>query len=193
MKFREAGQKCPASRFMHMTRLAFPRISYRCITALVPFPLRSAPLIPLPKSHAILLCITPRGRPAGEQWRGEPGAGFASRAGSSSGRTWRASMARDQPELSQKPAPRGGCRLVFIYSEAASASGSVQSRQPRCRRRFRTFLHWLCRLPFSPAKPFPYICRDGAAPPVGRFIKRRFRRVFGALKGRAAGETRRVE
>ena len=50
--------------------------------------------------------ITPHGRPAGEQWRGGPGGGFASPTGSSLAARGERSR-RANPGLFQKPATPG--------------------------------------------------------------------------------------
>ena len=64
---------------------------------------------------------------------------------------------RDRPVLLQKPAPRDGQRLSFIYSEASAVSGSAHLVTTALQAALR-------RAPFSRAKPSPYIPRDGAAP-----------------------------
>ena len=47
-------------------------------------------------------------------------------SGSRAGRTWRATIVRDNRSCSKNRQPRGGYRLIFIYSEAKAASGSVR-------------------------------------------------------------------
>src|SRR5690554_3922580 len=78
-------------------------------------------LVPAGKTGRILMPITPHGRPAGEQWRGEPGVAFACRTGSRPAVRGRATPCRRT--VPKTGAPRRIPSHYFILPEAADASG----------------------------------------------------------------------
>jgi hypothetical protein len=79
-------------------------------------------LIPRPETVRILFPITPHGRPAGEQWRGEPGGGFASPTGSSPD----GSVCATGPCCSKNRHSGTACVSFLFYSEASAVSGSAR-------------------------------------------------------------------
>src|SRR5690554_961338 len=85
-------------------------------------------LVPGPLNARILLPITPHGRPAGEQWRGEPGVVFACRTGSSPAVWGRAIPV--PPYSSKNRRPEAVSSHYFTLPEAKPASGSAHLPQP---------------------------------------------------------------
>ena len=77
-------------------------------------------LSPYPNPPAYSLHRSTR-RPAGEQWWGGPGGGFASPTGSRAAATGRASPSAYSAPF-QKPAPRGGFRLMFLLTSRRKPS-----------------------------------------------------------------------
>src|SRR5690554_539412 len=82
--------------------------------------------------------ITLHGRPAGEQWRGEPGVVFACRTGSSLAVRGRATPCRRT--VPKTGAPRRFRLTILLYQRRKPSRGPSVYRQPRYRRRFCTAL-----------------------------------------------------
>ena len=113
-----------------------PRLVTRRREATAP----SIPLIPARSPRAILLPITPHGRPAGEQWWGGPGGGFASSTGSKS--ALRQDERSLEPDSSKNRCPeaktvsffkltRGGCRLGVRSSVTTAFRRRLGALAPR--------------------------------------------------------------
>src|SRR5690606_18044930 len=81
-------------------------------------------LVPIPPGRLHTLPITPHGRPAGEQWRGEPGVVFACRTGSSPAVRGRATPCRRT--VPKTGAPGRFPSHYFTLPEAKAVSGSVR-------------------------------------------------------------------
>ena len=87
---------------------------------------RLTPLIPTPPNLSHTPPITPHGRPAGEQWRGEPGGGFASPTGSRPAAPWRATTGRQcNGSVPKTGTPRRQSSHYIQNSEAKAVSGSA--------------------------------------------------------------------
>src|SRR5690554_3751153 len=90
-------------------------------------------VVPGPRTARILLPITPHGRPAGEQWRGEPGVVFACRTGSSPAVRGRATPCRRT--VPKTGAPRRFRLTILTYQRRKPSRGPLACDNRIFRRR----------------------------------------------------------